>query len=133
MSYKIIWEYLYNEINDIPKLNTRTWNYEKTGIDTFPNAIIYPEPTWSRQIIKDTNNYTINTIYVVRITDANKDRQVMEDRMRELVDQALDKIRKINQSCEMYNITTDIRWGYDNSEQPKRVAELIVSATTITK
>jgi len=131
MSYKDIWDRLYTEINNIPKLNTRTWNYEKTNIDTFPNAIIYPT-TWDQQGY-DSNSFQTIYNFNVRITEQNKNRQVMEDRIRILIDQVLEKLRKIEQDCSLYKIKTNILFWYEDTEQPKRAVDINISATALNK
>ncbi len=119
--YKEIWNILYNKILSNTKF-AEVFNYEKTSIESFPCALIYPNN--SNAYIFDNIRHSSTYYYTIRLIVQNVDRSVMEDRMRVLVDSVIWDIRTIPSTCELNYINIETNWGRTNDEQPLRVVDI---------
>jgi hypothetical protein len=116
MSYKAIkdeLETLLTGIEASTDLN-ETFRYPKPVSDEYPYAQILTGP--ANEILMDTG--TNETVYVIDIvvSDSNKDRSVMEERMEVIIDAILAELRK-KVNCTLSGITMGgttyaVVWGF---------------------
>ena len=122
--YKEIWNIIYDKL----LLNTKfaeVANEEKTALKSFPACIIYPAN--SRHRIADQTSFSNNINYKIRIYVQNKNRSVMEQNIRELVDDVITDLKTIPATCDMTYADIDVEWWRTEDEQPLRLAEILIS------
>lgn len=128
-----IWNEIKNLLNGLIATTTLTavYNYDIKEINSFPIAKITTMD--GVETVLDTFTNQDNLIFKISVIDQNKSVEVMEARMRLLIDNILNELRKKeNQTLNntVCNFWISFVWGWLDLEQPMRVCEITLNCKT---